>query len=1211
MSIDEARKILEEVKGKRLSISDRVSKALELAKLILEESHKIQTSEEREQQEELNRMLQDTDGRYFTTNMTDQCFRTDRNRRVANQLNYLLEKYGIPKYLSQNKQRSFKFFKSLGNSLGSLLVPFVKREIRKQTARVILPGEERAFKKFTAQRRKEGVRININHLGEAILGEKEAKQRLETYLEDLAKPEVEYISVKISTIFSQINLLDWDKTLETLATRLKTLYRAASKHQFKLPTGEKIPKFVNLDMEEYRDLYLTVSLFRHVLDEPEFFNCSAGIVLQSYVPDSYLIQQDLTIWALQRVAKGGAPIKIRIVKGANLAMEKVDASLHGWPQAPYSNKQDVDANFKKMVTYGCEPERARAVNLGIGSHNIFDIAWALILRSERSIEDYVIMEMLEGMADPTRRVVQKLSGQVMMYCPVATRQEFQNAVAYLLRRLDENTGPQNFLRYAFNLHPGTQDWLNLANGFMDSCQKMNAVSTMPSRYQNRMEPPLRPNSDCCFFNEPDTDWTQVYNRSWGQNILDEWSKKEIPPIPVVIGLEHILKERSEGAAYDPSYPDKLLYKYTQANIEDVDRALITAEKSQKRWKETTFKERSILLAEVAQRLRRQRANLIGSMVADTGKTVYEADIEVSEAIDFVEYYRRNAEEVGMLQDIQWKPKGTVVVAPPWNFPCSISVGGIAAALAAGNCVIFKPATEAILAGWTLIQTFWDAGISPEILQFLPCEDEPVGSQLIKDPRVAAIVLTGSTETAKLFFKMRPGLDLLAETGGKNAIIVTSLADRDLAIKDIIQSAFGHAGQKCSACSLLILEAELYDDKKFMSNLCDATASLKVGSPWDPQTKVPPLIRTPGEALTKGLTELEEGEEWLLQPKQDSENPNLWSPGIKIGVKENSFSYKTELFGPVLSVLRADNLDHALKLANGTPYGLTSGIQTLDERERLHWVEEIEAGNLYINRGITGAIVQRQPFGGCKASSFGPGAKAGGPNYVMQLMNALQNSLPKEKEALPKVLRELEEFAADLDWNSQEQDLWKASLGSYAFYYKHYFRKKHDPSQILGQDNFQSYKPRKQMVLRVQKEDKPIDVLRTIASALVCGVPLEISVDEGRRVLDFKNIKCIRENESEFCNRISKDKVTHIRLLSPCSNALRDAMANGAVNVHRGPVLANGRIELLHMLQEVSISFDYHRYGYLGERETEKRSPLKPSKQEEMTANGRCCCMNKE
>ena len=398
---------------------------------------------------------------------------------------------------------------------------------------------------------------------------------------------------------------------------------------------------------------------------------------------------------------------------------------------------------------------------------------------------------------------------------------------------------------------------------------------------------------------------------------------------------------------------------------------------------------------MAHALRKSRADLIGAMVADTGKIISEADVEVSEAIDFAEYYRRNAVEVHALHDIEWQAKGVILVAPPWNFPCSIPAGGILAALAAGNSVIFKPAPEAVFVGWILAQAFWEAGVPQDLLQFFTCADEPVGSSLIQDPRIDSIVLTGATATARLFLEKRPGLDLSAETGGKNAMIITALADRDLAIKDLLQSAFGHSGQKCSACSLAICEAEVYDDPHFRQALCEAAASLCVGSPWNLTTKVNPLIRIPNSILMKGLTTLEAGEEWLLAPKADPHNPQLWSPGIKLGVTPESFTYRNELFGPVLGVMRADNLAHALHLANGTPYGLTAGLHSLDEREHMYWIEHIEAGNCYINRGITGAIVQRQPFGGCKQSSFGPGAKAGGP----QLYHA--NDATQATDAAPR------------------------------------------------------------------------------------------------------------------------------------------------------------------------------------------------------------------
>jgi RHH-type transcriptional regulator, proline utilization regulon repressor / proline dehydrogenase / delta 1-pyrroline-5-carboxylate dehydrogenase len=1200
--IKKAKDQIEAAKGE-ISLTERKDRAVALAALMLEEAQRIQTPAEKRQQAQLAGMMRDSIGKAFTTMLTDQCFRSNHSLRIADQLVYVIKRLGIPRFLPASKRLSLQAFATFGKALSSIAVPLTIRMIRKETNNVILPGEERPLNKHMQKRRGEGVRINLNHLGEAILGEKEAQHRLQIYLNDLAKPEVEYISVKISTIYSQINLLDWQKTLLILADRLRQLYRAAIKFRYLRPDGVSVPKFVNLDMEEYRDLQLTVALFRQVLDEPEFYQHEAGIVLQSYLPDSFLIQQELTVWAMQRLLQGGAAIKIRIVKGANLAMEQFESALRLWPQAPYMSKADVDANFKRMVAYGCQKEHAKAAHLGIGSHNLFDIAYALLLRAENNVQQEVGFEMLEGMADHIRRVVQQLSGDMLLYCPAATKEEFQNAVAYLVRRLDENTAPENFLRQAFDLMPGTSEWTQQVKLFSDACFASKNVSYFPRRTQNRQMENLFVHHARCFENEPDTDWSLPQNRKWVEKILQEWSSKNHPLVPLVIGGKSVVSQEKTGVGEDPSKPGQILYHYALATEEQVDQAIEVSKKAETSWSQTSVEERMDLLAKVANELRKNRSDLIGVMVADTGKTVTEADVEVSEAIDFAEFYRLNLEEWHHLPDIQWKSKGTILVAPPWNFPCSIPAGGILAALGTGNCVIFKPATESILVGWHLVQLFWKAGISRHVLQFITCEDDPVGSRLVKDPRITAIVLTGATATAKLFLRMRPGLDLIAETGGKNTLVITGMSDRDLAIKDLLQSAFGHAGQKCSACSLAILEAEVYDDPHFLQQLKDAAESLAVGSPWNLQTKINPLIRPPNPILLQVLRELEIGEEWLLEPRQDKDNPNLWSPGIKLGVKPSSFTFQNELFGPILGLVRADSIEHAFYLMNQTPYGLTAGIHSLDEREQDAWLQRIEAGNCYINRTITGAIVERQPFGGCKESCFGKGSKAGGPNYLIQLMESEQITLPSERaapnskiKALSKVIEHSSMLAIDLS-------LWKASVSSYAFYWKEYFSKSHDPCLVLGQDNLQRYVPHKHIVFRGQQGDSTLDLLRIVAAAFTCGAHLEISLEQESVANQLKDwgisdlFPILQESDEAFVKRVREGKIKRVRLLKPSLSDVQNALADAACHLNVGAVMANGRLELLHFLREVSVSRDYHRYGNLGLREKEKRRPLPGSPEE--------------
>lgn len=1212
-NIKKAQDIIHAVRGKSLSAEERSRRAVELAAYMLEESQAIQTFSEKQMQGQLSRMMNDPIGKIFTNSMTDQCFRSQDPSRVADQLIYLLNRYGIPRYLSFGKRAQLFAFKLLGSTIPGLLIPLAKEMLRRETSRVIIPGEKELLIEHMKRRRKEGVRLNLNHLGEAILGEEEALSRLDTYIETLLKPEVEYVSVKISTIYSQINLRAWDNTVSILTERLKKLYRAARDNLYFRPDGKKVPKFVNLDMEEYRDLDLTVDVFCKTLDDPEFHTHSAGIVLQSYLPDSFFIQKKLTEWAKKRVADGGAPIKIRIVKGANLAMEKVEGFLKDWPQAPYMSKVEVDANYKRMVTYGCDPHNASSVYLGIGSHNLFDIAYAMLLRSENRVEHYISFEMLEGMADHMRRVVQQLAGDMLLYCPVATKEEFQNAVAYLIRRLDENTAPDNFLRYTFGLKPGTEAWKEQSNRFLRACQEIDTVSFNPRRTQDRSKEPVQLPLFVTFENEADTDWSLLQNRQWAEKVVNNWKNRKHSPVPLVIGGKEMTTDSSMAEGEDSSYPGHPLFKYSLATSSHIDQALEAAGNAAKQWSQTSVSERSLLLAKVAQNMRRHRGDLIGAMVANTGKTVYEADVEISEAIDFAEYYRRSAEEIFAFDDIQWSPKGTVLVAPPWNFPCSIPAGGVLAALATGNCVIFKPAPEAVLVGWQLAQIFWESGISKEVLQFITCEDEPVGSQLVQDPRLSCVVLTGATSTAKLLLKLRPGLDLVAETGGKNALIISNMSDRDLAVRDLVQSAFGHAGQKCSACSLAICFAEVYDDPNFRKQLHDAAKSWTVGSQWNPETRLNPLIRAPNPTLMRGLTTLDEGEEWLLQPEQDYNNPNLWSPGIKLGVKQGSFTHQNELFGPVLGVMRADNLAHALELANGTPYGLTSGLHSLDQREQDYWIQNIEAGNCYINRGITGAIVQRQPFGGCKQSSFGPGGKAGGPNYLMQLLEPRQISLPtqlvEEEEMLHEVVL-LKNLFEELDPPLEHLALWDSSTQSYMYFWEEYFSRSHDPSCVLGQDNFLCYVPHRRIVLRVQPSDEIQDVLRVIAAAEICGTFLEVSGKDGLlndlKKLELPHLTITLENEEEFTERLEAGGIERVRLLSQPSYALQIALANVGCNVILAPVLANGRVELLHYLREMSLSIDYHRYGNLGERELEDRDQER-KEQLQCGASGSCGC----
>src|SRR5262245_25437157 len=684
-------------------------RAVELAEALLGEARAQQTAEEHAQAKKLSRMMVDPHGKELTIALADQAFRSRRPERIADQLAYLLERYGVPQYMDWWERVALQLGGAMAHYLPSLVVPPIVSRLRHETQNVILPGEEEDLRRYIEERRQAGLRLNLNQLGEAILGEAEAARRLEAYLALLTRGDVEYISVKVSSVFSQIELVAFRATVSHVAARLRTLYRTAARHRYRHPDGRVTPKFINLDMEEYRDLDLTVTAFREVLDEPEFLPVSAGIVLQAYLPDSHRVQRALTEWAIARRRRGGAPVKLRIVKGANLAMERIEAGVHGWPQAPFATKAEVDANYKRMLAYGCRPEHAEAVHLGIASHNLFDIAYGLALREAHGVGPWVEFEMLEGMANHQARAVQARAGGLLLYAPVVRAEDFHSAIAYLVRRLDENTAPENFLRHVFDLEPGAPQWLAERDRFLAAFGLQAALPDTPRRTQDRAAesggkfPP--PSLDAPFTNAPDTDWTLAPNRAWVDAVVAAWRERAPEAIPIQVGGE-LGPGTREAEGHDPSRPGWVAYRHALGGPADVERALTVAQAAQKAWAARPAADRGARLESCAAALGRRRGDLIGAMMLDGAKTVGEADPEVSEAVDFARYYARALHETASeVADCRMEPLGVVVVTPPWNFPLSIPAGGVLAALAAGNAVILKPAPEAVLVGWRLASCF--------------------------------------------------------------------------------------------------------------------------------------------------------------------------------------------------------------------------------------------------------------------------------------------------------------------------------------------------------------------------------------------------------------------------------------------------------------------------------------------------------------------------
>jgi len=1211
-ALDSGLELLQRISGRALRPAEAEQAALELSEQLFWLAEGLMDRAERTRRERLSRLLADPRGQLLSVLLTDRVARDKTFGHAAGQLGYLVGELGVPRFLGIVERLELRLGASVGGLWPRLTGKLIAEHIHREVEGMVLPLEAGALGNFLERRRLEGVSVNVNQLGEEALGEAQAAQRLGEYIALLSRPDVDTISVKLSSIFSQIDLFAWKSSQERVAERLRQIYRAALSSVATppdlAPDSSSRPaalrsKLVYLDMEAYRDLHFTVNLFQSVLDEAEFQQLSAGLVLQAYIPDSATLQRQVTEWALERRRRGGAPLRLRVVKGANLAAERVNSSRMGWTLPIYASKAEVDANYKRMLYVGTEPAHADALHLGIASHNVFDLALGLVLRASRGVAQSVGFEVLEGMANSVQRALCALRAPVLVYAPVVSPHDLDTAVAYLLRRLDENTSHENYLRHSFSMRPGDKEYVAQAQRFCEAHRAAETLSAAPRRGADRFAEVVDLAPQEAFRNEPDSDFSVAAHRAAVERALAELRARPAFELCSVIDGASVRTGDLEPG-FDPSRPGVVPYRCQLAQPGEIEAAMACAERARSGFGNSALSERVELVRAVARVLRRRRAALIAALLLDAGKRVSEADAEVSEAIDFAEYYLRQAEALEQDPAIVARPRGVVVVTSPFNFPLAIPLSGVLAALVAGNPVLFKPALETAFVGAQLAAAVWEAGVPHAALALILCRDE-VGTRLLRHPAVRAVLLTGATSTARYFLEQRPSLELCAETGGKNALIISALADRELAIRDLVASAFGFSGQKCSAASLAILEPEVYDDRHFQGQLRDAAASLVVASAWDPAASVTPLIRPPEAALLRGLTQLEPGESWLLEPRPQAGNPRLWSPGIKLGVTAGNFTHQTELFGPVLGVLRARDFEHALELGNGTPYGLTGGLHSLDERQQKRYLAQMACGNLYVNRSITGAIVGRQPFGGHKASSVGPGAKAGGPNYVLQLVelaDADDLAPSASPEALPgssPELRGLADFARR-KLSAAEFLRFAGHLQSYATWLREYFRREHPAAEIVGQDNLLRYLPCRSLLVLATQDSRWLDLVSVLGAALLAGNSLRLGLcsdvpDTSPLAADFERdvaalgLACGFQTAVMPAQQLAErlDGVERVRWLGRASEPPPEVLLRAAAQlgcyVSLRPVLANGRYELLFNHREQAISVDYHRYGHLGWR----------------------------
>jgi RHH-type proline utilization regulon transcriptional repressor/proline dehydrogenase/delta 1-pyrroline-5-carboxylate dehydrogenase len=738
---------------------------------------------------------------------------------------------------------------------------------------------------------------------------------------------------------------------------------------------------VHLDMEHDEAKDLTLELVRMLgaefPDGPQL-----GCVVQAYRKDAWRDLRELVAWSAARLR---VPLVVRLVKGAYWDTETVAARAQGWPSPVFEEKRQTDASYERCVRYLVD--HAGEVRPAFGSHNLRSIAWAIVCARAAGLPDDAIEhQLLLGMAEPVHLALRRLGHRVRVYAPVG---ELVPGMAYLVRRLLENTSNESFVRQRF------------AEGrALDALVARAGQASLPEPAEAAEPMPTDPASPAAFRNEPHAELRRPGPRARVASAVVAAQTGFGFAAPVVIDGRPTGGGR-EIVSVDPGDPATVVCRSGSATVGDVERAIEVAVRVAPLWRATPWAERAAVLFRAAAIMRRRRAELAALEVFEVGKPVAEADADVCEAIDFCEYYGREAlrlgggvpiaQAPGEANRYRYEPRGPTIVIAPWNFPLAIPTGMVSAALVCGCPVVLKPAEQAPGVAFRLLEILFEAGLPRAALAFLPGIGEEVGPALVEHA-VACIAFTGSRAVGLSIVERaathRPGEPqvkrVVAEMGGKNAIVVDSDADLDQAVPAIVASAFGYAGQKCSAASRLIAVAPVFDE--LVERVVGAAVAVPVGHARELRTVVGPLIDEEAWRRVRGYRELArtEGEVWLARDDVPAEGWYV-GPTIAFTTDPEARIATEEIFGPFLTVLRADDFAHALALANRSDYALTAGLFSRSPVHIRRATLELRAGNVYVNRAITGARVGRQPFGGIGLS--GVGTKAGGPDYLLQFVEA--------------------------------------------------------------------------------------------------------------------------------------------------------------------------------------------------------------------------------
>jgi len=878
-----------------------------------------------------------------------------------------------------------------GNLTGAILGRTIRSNIEKMARSFIIGENGKEAIKSIHKLRQDGFAFTVDILGEATVNEVEAESYMQQYLDLLDTLEEARkswqplgggeekdwgfaapinISVKPSALFSQTDPKDFEGSIRGILSRLKPVCQRV----------KELNGSICIDMESYHYKSITLELYRRLRADPDFKDYpDLRLALQSYLTDTDQDLAELLDWARTRQL----PVSIRLVKGAYWDYETVIARQHGWEIPVYTIKAETDAAFERHTRMILENHDV--CSYACGSHNIRSIAAALEMAKDIGVpEDRYEFQVLYGMAEPVRKGLLNVAKRVRLYAPYG---DLLPGMAYLVRRLLENTANESFLRQTF-----------VEEADIDTLVENPLVTIEKQQHVEQKSSP-QPSSVPTFGNEPLADFSRAEVRSSFETALAEVSEKLGRTYPLAIGGKEIETDDLLESV-NPAEPTQVIGTICQAGTAEVDQAIEAARSARQDWAAQTASERAAYLFKAADIARRRMYELCAWQIFEVGKQWDQAYGDVAEAIDFLEYYgremirlgspRRMGRAPGEDNRLSYQPRGIAAVISPWNFPLAIACGMSSAAIVAGNPVLFKPAGPASVIGHTLQEIFAEAGLPDGVFNYIPGRGSVMGDYLVEHPDISLIAFTGSMETGHRILNrassVRDGQAqikrVIAELGGKNGIIIDDDADLDEAVAQVIYSAFGFQGQKCSACSRVIVVEPIY--QRFVERLVEAARSIAIGPAENPAYFMGPVVDAQAYKSVVGYVDLAKREGNLLLSR-DVPDTGYFAPlTIVEGITPEHRIAQEEVFGPLLAVMKVKDFDQALDWANATRFGLTGSIFSRSPEHLERARKEFNVGNLYLNRGSTGALVERHPFGGFKMS--GVGSKAGGPDYLLQFMD---------------------------------------------------------------------------------------------------------------------------------------------------------------------------------------------------------------------------------